>query len=212
MSIKPFMVVWCSLRWTMSSHVGGSSPGSTNLSQQVCIVSQAQWKEEEHRGICYCTISQFGQGCDMWHFVRNFGFGHLPKRPKSSRIQDSNPPTQRGVQTFRQRDRSQYMHQLPQTNGVHVLIGITARRLLRSPSGKLHFACRAYITWFQLKSDLNHFGAWRYSHKLISNSKWIQVGIQVTQVSKSQVLSAQAFKLQAWNWRGMFNHSVRYYS
>ena len=52
-SIKPFMIVWCSLRRIVSSHAGDSSSGSTNLSQQVCVVSQAQWKEQEHGGLFY---------------------------------------------------------------------------------------------------------------------------------------------------------------
>ena len=64
-------------------------------------------------------------------------------------------------------------------------------------SEKLHFTCQAYITWVQLKSHLNHFGTWRYSHDFIPNSKCIQVGIQVTQVSKSQVLSESVLIAQA---------------
>ena len=49
------------------------------ISLEPFFMSRIVWVPSGFRGLLYHFI-QFGQGCDMWHFVRNFGFGHLPKR------------------------------------------------------------------------------------------------------------------------------------
>ena len=82
--------------------------------------------------------------------------------PKSSGIRDSDPPPQRGVQTFRQRDS-------PQTKVVHVPIGIGTARCLLIPSPlSLSSAtlcvqhCMYYSVYLPLVSELFSFLSLQY--------------------------------------------------